>query len=158
MALFKEGTQVAPQRTLNWKLGVEARFETGLTWVPSFSSSFSGAETMVGRRVFGIINYPDSKYAAETRIGCTCHPYPFGTATCARPISFGVLGAEAPWDMAWELVRSATLAQSANAAQIYGERGARRKALNEQPKLRLFGNSHPVVAAGLILGNPRCRP
>ena len=42
-ALFKEGTQVAPQRTFKWKLGVEARFETGVTWVPSFSGNFSGA-------------------------------------------------------------------------------------------------------------------
>ena len=73
--LFKEGTSERPQRTLNWKLGVEARFETGLTGVPSFSSSFSGAETMVGGEIFGIINYPDSKYAAETGIGCRCHPY-----------------------------------------------------------------------------------
>ena len=72
--LFKEGTSERPQRTLNWKLGVEARFETGLTGVPSFSSSFSGAETMVGGELFGIINYPDSKYAAETGIGCRCHP------------------------------------------------------------------------------------
>ena len=51
-ALFKEGTKVAPKRTLKWKLGVEARFETGVTGVPSFSSSFSGAETYGGRRAF----------------------------------------------------------------------------------------------------------
>ena len=41
--LFKEGTSETPQRTFEWKLGVEARFETGVTGVPSFSSSFSGA-------------------------------------------------------------------------------------------------------------------
>ena len=49
-SLFKEGTSERPQRTFEWKLGVEARFETGLTGVPSFSSSFSGAERRVGER------------------------------------------------------------------------------------------------------------
>ena len=57
------------------KLGVEARFETGLSGVPSFSSSFSGNETMVGGELFGIIKLPNSKYAAETGIGCRCHRY-----------------------------------------------------------------------------------
>ena len=48
--LFKEGTSETPQRTFKWKLGVEARFETGVTGVPSFSSSFSGNERRVGER------------------------------------------------------------------------------------------------------------
>ena len=47
--LSKEGTQETPQRTFEWELGVEARFETGLTWVPSFSSSFSGGRDHGGR-------------------------------------------------------------------------------------------------------------
>ena len=46
-ALFKEGAQVAPKLTFSWQLGVEATFETGVTWVPSFSSIFSGTETVV---------------------------------------------------------------------------------------------------------------
>ena len=64
-ALFKEGTQVAPNRTLKWELGVEAGFETGVTWVPSFSNSFSGAETVVGGEFFGIIKISRFQYAAE---------------------------------------------------------------------------------------------
>ena len=47
--LFKEGTQVAPKLPFSLQLGVEARFETGVTWVPSFSSSFSGNERRCGR-------------------------------------------------------------------------------------------------------------
>ena len=47
---FKEGTSETPKRTFDWKLGEEARFETGLSWVPSFSSSFFGNERRVGER------------------------------------------------------------------------------------------------------------
>ena len=43
--------------------------------MPSFSSNFSGAETMVGGELFGIIKLSRFQYAAETGIGCKCHPY-----------------------------------------------------------------------------------
>ena len=48
--LFKEGTQETPQRTFEWELGVEARFETSVSWVPSFPSSFSGNGRRAGER------------------------------------------------------------------------------------------------------------
>ena len=83
--LFKEGTSERPQRTLIWKLGVEARFETGLTGVPSFSSSFSGNETMVGGELFGITKLSNSKYAAETGIGCRCHRYASEASSNGNP-------------------------------------------------------------------------
>ena len=47
--LFKGGTSIRPKRTLTWKLGVDAKFETGRLLVPSFSSTFSWAETMCER-------------------------------------------------------------------------------------------------------------
>ena len=55
--LFKEGTQERPQRTFEYELGVEARFETGVTGVPSFSSSFSGAEKACGREFLRPANH-----------------------------------------------------------------------------------------------------
>ena len=47
--LFKGGTSIRPKRTLTWNLGVYAKFETGGIEVPSFSSTFSGAETTCER-------------------------------------------------------------------------------------------------------------
>ena len=35
-ALFKGGTHNRPKRTLTWKLGVDAKFETGRLLMPSF--------------------------------------------------------------------------------------------------------------------------
>ena len=68
-ALFKGGTQNRPKRTLTWKLGVDAKFEKGGLWVPSFSSTFSGAETTCGRAL-GIIkitsNYRSAYYTQRT--------------------------------------------------------------------------------------------
>jgi len=55
--LFKGGTQSRPKRTLTWKLGVDAKFDTDRLWVPSFSRTFSGAETTCGRAL-GIIKSP----------------------------------------------------------------------------------------------------
>ena len=73
--LFKEGTSERPQRTLNWKLGVEARFETGLSGVPSFSSSFSGNETMVGGELFGITKLQGDPFALRCEIDTLLYPY-----------------------------------------------------------------------------------
>ena len=53
-ALYKGGTSIRPKRTLTWKLGVDAKFEKGGIEVPSFSRTFSGAETTFGRAL-GII-------------------------------------------------------------------------------------------------------
>ena len=53
-ALFKGGTNDRPKRTLTWKLGVDAKLETGRLWVPSFSSTFFAAKAMMGGRL-GII-------------------------------------------------------------------------------------------------------
>ena len=47
-ALFKGWTHSRHKRTLTWKLGVYAKFETGRLRVPSFSRTFSGAKTMLG--------------------------------------------------------------------------------------------------------------
>ena len=68
-ALFKEGAQVAPQRTFEWKLGVEARFETGLSGVPSFSSSSSGNERRVGERKKAHPTDPTQIFEYLPRIG-----------------------------------------------------------------------------------------
>ena len=46
-ALFKGGTSIRPKQTMTLKLGVDPKFETGGFEVPSFSSTFSGAKTMV---------------------------------------------------------------------------------------------------------------
>ena len=48
-SLFKGGGSSRPKRTLTWKLGVDAKFDTDRLWVPSFSRTFSGAETTCGR-------------------------------------------------------------------------------------------------------------
>ena len=67
---FKEGTQETPQRTFEWELGVEARFETGLSWVPSFSSSFSGNERRVGERKKAQPTDSTQIFEYLPRIGC----------------------------------------------------------------------------------------
>ena len=67
--LFKEGTSETPQRTFKWKLGVEARFETGVTGVPSFSSSFSGNERRAGERKKAHPTDPTQIFEYLPRIG-----------------------------------------------------------------------------------------
>ena len=60
-ALFKGGTSNRPKRTMTWKLGVDAKFETGGFQVPSFSRTFSGAKTMLGGKL-GIVKIHQRNY------------------------------------------------------------------------------------------------
>ena len=67
------GNQNRPKRTLTWKLGVDAEFETGGFEVPLFSSTFTGAKTMVGGRARNNKN-PPAKLDLNIYRGLGCKP------------------------------------------------------------------------------------
>ena len=104
-ALFKGGTLIRPKRTLTWKLGVDAKSETGGFEVPSFSSTFSGAKTIVGGRL-GIINITNQIIDPNIYRGLGFQP-PLGNLTSRRsppPQSEEALRASASSCLSSELI------------------------------------------------------
>ena len=72
--LYTGWSNSRPKRTLSWKLGVDAKFETGRLLVPSFSGTFSGTETTCERalEIVKIANQPTIDPKDKDWVGC--HP------------------------------------------------------------------------------------